>query len=246
MVDLVDSFIGFFCQRDTASQCSQFIYQYPEISEQIVWLVLFPTVFLLMFIYLLTDGIIKHIGSDEKKKFQLLVAVSIYLFIVFQGWYHYVLGIAKYWFIVVILLSGFFIFISKMGGVNAASGGGGGGGGGGGHGHRPLVAPMKAFTDYGSKRVKAKVTGQEKALVNAIEESLRNIEDTKRDVDRSRRLKDGKAVADLLSVLNEEKARCREMISQLESMRGLEIFEGYSPVTKDAHIDKFRKRLRSL
>lgn len=117
---LIDSLIEIFCQQGTQSQCSQFLSAYPDITQQLVWLVFFPTVFLLIFINVIASGV-----TTTSAKYKTLVAIAIYIFIIFQGWYHYFLNVSKFWFIAIIVLGGIFVLIKKMG---PASGGGGGGG----------------------------------------------------------------------------------------------------------------------
>lgn len=118
MVDIVDTLINFLCQQNTASQCSQFISEYPDITQQIVWLVFFPAIFLIIFIMLIADGVVKN---SEHKKYKGLLSVAIFVFIIFQGWFHYVLNISKIWFIGLIVLGGLYVFTHRMG----AAGGGG-------------------------------------------------------------------------------------------------------------------------
>ena len=118
MADLVDILIDILCQQGTQSKCQQFIASYPDITQQLVWLVFFPTVFMLIFVYILASGVTRQLGEGGHKKFQTLLAIALCIFVVFQGWYHYTLTLSRFWFIAVIVVSGFFVLIHKMGGVN--------------------------------------------------------------------------------------------------------------------------------
>lgn len=118
MVDIVDTLIEILCQQGTQSECTQFLSSYPDVTQQLVFFILFPVIFLLIFVNLIAGGV-------TSAGYKTLVAIGIFIFIIFQGWYHYFLNISKFWFIGLIILGGIYVVTHKMG---AASGGGEGGG----------------------------------------------------------------------------------------------------------------------
>lgn len=148
----------FLCQQKVA-ECQNFIQGYPDPLTQLIWLVFFPLVFLVIFIYFLSGVIITHKGM------RTLLAVAIYLFIIFSNWYYIVLIVSKFWYVSLIILGGLGIFVHKMsGGGNtvtqrALSGGGSSEGG---------WAKVPGIIKYGLNR--AKDLGDEDSLIKAIEE----------------------------------------------------------------------------
>ena len=111
MVDIVDTLITLLCQQGTQSNCQNFIAQYPDVVQQVLWMVFFPGIFLLIFIMLLARGV----AGDNSRKVGSLLAIGLFLFIIFQGWYHYFLNISKFWFVSVIVLGGLYVFTHRMG-----------------------------------------------------------------------------------------------------------------------------------
>lgn len=171
MAEIVDTLINILCQQGTSSKCSQFVFTYPDVTQQIVWLVFFPSVFLLLFIIFIANGVAK----EPAVKYKTLVAIAIYVFIVFQGWYHYFLTLSKYWFIGVIILGGIYVVIHKMGAAGRGNEGGGGRSRG--------LSRIKE--DITGKLYRKYVSGETKDTVHHIEMELRNLENIKRDIDRA-------------------------------------------------------------
>lgn len=173
MVDIVTTLIDVLCQMNTQSQCQQFINTYPDVTQQLVWLVFFPSVFIIIFIYLLSEGVVKQVGSEAKKKLQVLVGVAIYMFIIFQGWYHLALSLSRVWFIVIIILSGFFVLIHRMGGA-------GGSGGGGAGGSRAMGSIIGQIGKRASKVALKDIERQEDIVESALNEMERSLNIIKR------------------------------------------------------------------
>ena len=85
------------------------------ILEQVFYLVFFPTLFLIVFVYILTSR-----WMAEHKGLRILIAAAVYAFIIFQGLYEWFVVLSKYWLFGLIGLGAFwFIFRPK------GSGGGG-------------------------------------------------------------------------------------------------------------------------
>ncbi len=116
------------------------------------FLIFFPTLFLLIFVYLIGKRFIKH------PAFGILISVAVYAFIVLQGFYSWFVILAEYWIFLLIFL-GVFYFLFKR---NE-------GGGGGQVGKRGIVENI--LGQVGTRYAK-KLTGQERDLVNRIKANL--------------------------------------------------------------------------
>jgi hypothetical protein len=102
--------------------CRYITCNYPNPLEGLFYLIFFPTVFIVLFIYILSGRVLSAVGSDHQG-LRLLVAVSVYIFIIMQGWYTLFISLSKMWYILIILLFGFWWFF------RGHKGGGGGKGG---------------------------------------------------------------------------------------------------------------------
>ncbi|MCX6817270.1 MAG: hypothetical protein NTU57_00245 [Candidatus Aenigmarchaeota archaeon] len=90
---------------------------------QLFYLIFFPTIFIVIFVWILTHAIIGREG--QHKAMRLLLAIAVYAFIVLQGLYNWFVMLSKFWLFGLMFL-GFIYFITYRGGR--------GGGGGGAHG----------------------------------------------------------------------------------------------------------------
>ncbi|MBL7160784.1 MAG: hypothetical protein ISS93_02965 [Candidatus Aenigmarchaeota archaeon] len=234
MADIIDILINILCQQGTSGKCSSFISAYPDITQQLVWLVFFPAVFLLLFVFFISEGVTK-----DAKKYRTLLSIAIFIFVIFQGWYHYALTISKYWFIGVIILGGIYVIIHKMG----AAGGGGGSGGGGGGSSRPL----KALGSHISKRTMATFTGEEKDINNNIKTKFSLLEGIKNDLKNIDPKSTGgtRALPDLKRDFETNRADCERLIESLAKLRGIEF--GDKVLRRgDTQIKGYKDRLTKL
>jgi len=94
-MDIIETIIEILCQQGTVSQCQQAIQDYPGVTQQMFFLVFFPSVFLILFVYILAKGV-----TSEHQKMKVLVAVAIYIFIIFQGWYYTGITLVIHWYII--------------------------------------------------------------------------------------------------------------------------------------------------
>ncbi len=115
-MDIVDFFAEIF--KLDYSMVNEYAAQGP--LYQIFFLVLFPTIFLIFFIY-----IASNLAVHSHKGIRILVAVAIYAFIVLQGYYKWFVIISKFWIFGLIVLAFLWIILSRG---REPSGGGGGGG----------------------------------------------------------------------------------------------------------------------
>lgn len=140
---------------------------------QLFYLVFFPAMFIIIFIWILSNAII-----GGHKGMRVLLSIGVLAFIILQGYYSMFVMLSKFWLFSLIGL-GILYFISYRGG---RGGGGGGGGGGGAHGKTLNVKVL----DKISNRLTMKITGQEKQLYDRIEADLRKLEGSKGSEDYGR------------------------------------------------------------
>lgn len=91
----------------------QMVNEYSTVSplEQIFYLFFFPTLFIIVFIYILTSR-----WMGEHKGLQILIAVAVYAFIIFQGLYNWFVFLSQYWLIGLIILGFIWLVFRPRGG----------------------------------------------------------------------------------------------------------------------------------
>ncbi len=125
MAGVLEFLMEILCQQGTVGQCQEFVSGYADPVQQVLFFLLFPSLFLLIFITEVTVTI-----RAIPKKYGFVMSVAIFVYIIVQGWFHYFLLFGKFWFFTIVILGGLWVMISKMGVVGGAGGGGGGGEGG--------------------------------------------------------------------------------------------------------------------
>jgi hypothetical protein len=109
----------------TPQQVSEYASQGP--LYQMFYLFIFPTIFVVVFIYILSYRIMRfHHGL------RVLLAAAVYAFIILQGYYNWFVMLSKFWFFGLIFLGFIFLMLGR--------GGGGEGGGG-----KRLAIPKSIF-----------------------------------------------------------------------------------------------------
>jgi hypothetical protein len=115
MDELLEPLVSFFCPTsDAASACRDFISNHSQVMPPIgpmFYFLLFPLVFTILFIYILSSTILH--GGNLTKGMQMLIGVSVFIFIIISGWYPIMLFLSEVWFILIIVLAGMWYFIGK-------------------------------------------------------------------------------------------------------------------------------------
>jgi hypothetical protein len=95
------------------------VYEYSSQGAlyQLFYLILFPTLFIVIFIWILSNKVM-----SQHKGLRLLLAVGVYAFIILQGYYSWFVMFSKYWLFGLIVL-GFLYMISYRGGGIMGGGG---------------------------------------------------------------------------------------------------------------------------
>jgi hypothetical protein len=128
-LEILEALVGVFCPTsEAASTCREFISNHSQVLPPIgplFYFLLFPIVFTILFIYILSSTILH--GGNLTKGMRLLVGISVFIFIIISGWYPVMLVLSEFWFIMIIVLFGAWYFIGKHRGGGVGSPGKGGG-----------------------------------------------------------------------------------------------------------------------
>jgi hypothetical protein len=106
---LLDIIINALKINCSAVQCTG----YPSEIEAIFFLVVFPTVFLILVIYILTNFIFRGDGNTPRG-LRLLIALTLYAFVIMQSLYTMFIPISRFWWLVIILLVGLWAFVRHL------------------------------------------------------------------------------------------------------------------------------------
>jgi len=92
------------------------VYEYSSQGPlyQIFYLLFFPTLFIIVFIYFLSNAVMK-----EHRGLKLLIAVGVFAFIILQGYYSFFATISKYWLFGLLVLGFLYIISGKIRGGGA-------------------------------------------------------------------------------------------------------------------------------
>jgi hypothetical protein len=88
---------------------------------QMFYLFIFPTVFIVFFIWILSNSMIKGHGG-----MRLIIALCVYAFIILQGYYSFFVSMSKFWLFGLLILGFLYLIIPKLsgGGAKGMTGGG--------------------------------------------------------------------------------------------------------------------------
>jgi len=211
-LDLLGIIIEFFKINCNIIEC------YPnQPFEAIFYLIFFPTVFILLFIYILSNFIFRG-GEMQSRGLRILVSVAIYMFIIVGGWYSLFIALSRIWWIVIILLAGLWIFVRHFTG------------GGGGSGAMPSATGKKQYV-----LSRLKKGGGQTSLENKIDDRIQTMEGIVEEIKKPKQGSDiGILINRYLTVKNETEA----LIDQLDSMLGWP--------AKEAITKKFKKKMSEL
>ncbi len=105
MATILDILIQILNIDCSVVQCSG----YASEIEAMFYLFFFPTIFIILFIYILTSFIFR--GGGRVRGMKLLIAIGVYAFIVFEHMFTSVVAISRLWWLLTIILVGLFAFL---------------------------------------------------------------------------------------------------------------------------------------
>jgi len=172
-LELMDMLVQFLCPTsNSASLCQNFISAHQSVMPpfgQYIYFLFFPTVFLLLFLWIVFKDAIK-----ANKGISLIATIAVYVFIIIQGLYPIFLALGELWIIVIFLL-GFLYFIIHR--FRGEGGGGGKGGGmtraglmGGGMSSARILNKLK-----GGERTQAEMIRAEIDLFSAMDANAKDV-----------------------------------------------------------------------
>jgi len=110
-LEILNALVGVLCPTsEAASTCNQFISSHSNILPPvgpIVYFLLFPAVFTILFIMILMSKV--NVARDNRVK--LLVGITAFIFIIISGYYPIMLILSEFWYLVIVLL-GFIWFVT--------------------------------------------------------------------------------------------------------------------------------------
>ncbi len=221
--DALEMIMSVMCQQNTLAQCESFVQAYPDITQQVLWFLFFPTIFIILFIYKLSDKVAENINQ----KFKVLIGVAIFVFIVVQGWYHFFLILSKFWFVSIIILGGFWAFMNMgVGRQNSSSTAVG-------------DKTLKSVSDYVKKRAVGAIRGDADAIYKRIEREMDKVEDMEKRIREYEETGNEYAASNLISLKMMKMQEIESMRAQLSEMTS---FEG-TKIGTDPRVKKIKNWL---
>ena len=143
---------------------------YASDIEALFYLVFFPTVFIILVVYILTNFIFRG-DSNASRGLRVLISVTLYAFIVFEGYYNFFIPLSRFWWIVLVLLVGLYAFMRHLLG-------GGSGGGGGKSGLPSFGIGEEGISGYLGKKFKGTLEDKQKKKRTQIQQEISNLRST--------------------------------------------------------------------
>ena len=204
-LDVLEFLMGVLCQQNTIGQCQQFVSEYSDPVMQTIYFFFFPTVFVILFIHVLSSKVAENIGA----KFRIMIAVAIFVFIVVQGWYYFLLTLSRVWFISIIVLGGLWAFLNM--GLKKDDRGSMGAG-----------KIMGSVIDYAKKRTAASIRGDENSMNGRIEREKNAVESLESKIRMYEERGDNYAASNLKQNRLMKMQEIEAMVGQLGDMTSYE------------------------
>lgn len=146
-------------------------FNYPSEIEALFYILFFPTILVILFVFILSNAIIGKATDDPKghKGLRFLFAIAIYIFIILQGYFTMVVSLSKGWWMFTILLFGLWVFIGRFIGKGKDGGKGGG----------LTRGALPGMTGVGQK-VYQRITQQEEAILESVKNEVRLMPELKK------------------------------------------------------------------
>jgi hypothetical protein len=200
LLDVVIEFLNINC---SVVQCSG----YGSEIEALFYLLFFPTVFIILFVYVVVGAVLNRVQGTEGA-LRLLVSVALYAFIIFEGYYNLFVSLSRLWWLLLATLLGVWLFIRQFihGGGGFPSLGGGG----------------RGMSGFISDKVKRKITGEEKDLYKEIEDAFKQLEHFYNEINDST----GEAREIASTNFRDQQTRLRSLITDYNKYGKMELSGG--------------------
>ncbi len=175
-IDIMNLLMQFLCPTSQSMQSCQSFVQAPyhqvlQPLGPLLYFFFFPTVIILLFIYILSNTVLH--GTKLTQGLRLLIAIAVYIFIIINGWYPIFLWLSDIWFIIIIILGGFWYFIRGHFGK---------GGGEGGSMSALRSSGKQGIVEQVIQRGKAELLGEVKSLEKKVDLKLQELENIQKAV----------------------------------------------------------------
>ena len=218
MVDILQMVLQFLNVNCSIVQC-----YYPNIFEGLFYLILLPSLLIILFIWFLSGAVIGKFGTH--KGLQLIISLAVYVFLIIEGFYTFFISMSFIWIVVVIVVGILFFIIRHI------TGGGGTGGGGALPAPRGGV-PGGGLIGFGAKKLKG---GGKADIEKQIDDRLSNM---KAIINQIRKPTTGTDVGTLIARYWQVKEATESAIKSLEQMVGWPASKGVT--------NKYWKRISEL
>ena len=191
-------------------QCSG----YASEIEALFYVLFFPTVFIILFVYIVTGAIISKIGGAQGA-FRILISVALYAFIIFEGFYSTFASLSRVWWLLLVTLVGLWLFIRQF-----IHGGGNSGG-----------SPMSGFKGKRSgssvqlsQRFLSKLSGNVKKKKVAIEQSMKELEGIVKSIEKeAKNPSPGTDIGNLRKEYNGQKTTVLALIDGIQDLGKVDV-----------------------
>jgi len=225
-VDFLEEIMKVLCQQDTIAQCESFIAEYSTVWEQAIWFLFFPTVFVVIFLYMLSGKLSSSL--EDNNKFRVITGVAFFAFIVMVGWFHFLLYLSRIWYISVIVLGGFYVFthmgIGRQGERSAGIG----------------SKTLKSVSDYVKKRSVSAIRGDANALYKRMKREMDKVEEMDKNIGTYEKSGNEYAASNIIHLKMMKMQEIESLVGQLNELTS---FEG-TDIGKDSRVNSAKKWLQ--
>ena len=176
-IDIMNILMQYLCPTSNAmNACQSFVqasyHQVVPPLGPLFYFFLFPSVFLIVFIYILTQA---FPGVGNNRGLRLLVAIAVFIFIIINGFYPLFLWLSDIWFIAIVIIGLIWFFIKGQLGKGGGKGGG-----------MPSVGAggSTGILSQIGRRVVKEAKGEIKRLEGEVDLKLKELENVRRAAEK--------------------------------------------------------------
>ena len=116
MEEVLEVLVNILCPTsESYSSCVSFLHSHASqgIFVQLIYFLFFPTLFIILFVYILSKSVLKGGLGTKASGLRILIGIAVYIYIIINGWYAAALPLAEFWIVIIIVLFGVWYFISN-------------------------------------------------------------------------------------------------------------------------------------
>ena len=172
VIDIVIDILKINC---SVAQCSGYANEF----EALFFLLFFPTVFIILFVYIVSEAVVGRVTSGNTNRgLKIMIAVALFAYIVMAGYYTLFVSLSGLWWILLATLAGLWIVIHRF-----VKGSGGGS-------PMPGMGSRKGKAGRGlggllTEQTQRTLSGDEKDLEKEIRDSFNELEGIFNEIEHS-------------------------------------------------------------